>query len=200
VGHVTWRSLDAELVKRARQVLAAASIVAEATTSSPDQAKVHTAPGSTPPAGDGEGLFHRIVRLLNAARTDDQLRDAVHKAETDLATYRRARQSRGPETADERDQRIIREYEGLLPLEAARLENVTAENIRRVRFMAGRDPATGKAKAHGWKSVNERKVLAMQLRSTGRSLRSIAEDLGVSYQTITRDIQSVETHDLEALG
>lgn len=189
---MTWRTLDATLVKRAHQVIAAACVVTEVSRSSSD-ANVHTAPGSTPPTGDSEGFVDRIVRLLNAARTDDQLRDAVHKAETDLAAYRRARLQRPPETAEERDARIIREYEGLLPLEAARLENVTAENIRRVRFMAGRDPATGNPKAYGWKSVSDRRVLAMQMRSAGRSLRSIAEDLGVSYQTIQRDLETTES-------
>lgn len=189
---MTWRTLDSRLVQRGRQVMAEAAVVAEATTSSPDQAKVSTAPGSTPPSGDNEGLIHRIARLLNAARTDDQLRDAVHRAETDLAAYRRARQVRVAETSDERDARIVREYESLTPAEAARMENVSAENIRKVRFMAGRDPSTGRAKAYGWKSVSERRVLAMQLAQIGRPVRQIADELGVSHTQIQRDLRTLD--------
>lgn len=189
---MTWRTLSTSLVERGRQVLAQAAIVTEVSRSS-SETNVHTAPGSNPPAGDGDGLFDRIVRMLNAARTDDQLRDAVHKAETDLATYRRARLQRPPETSDERDARIVREYEGLLPLEAARLENVTAENIRRVRYMAGREPSTGKLKAYGWKTVSERRVLAMQLAAIGRPVRQIADELGVSHTQIQRDLRVDQT-------
>jgi hypothetical protein len=196
---VTWRSLDSELVARAHRVLAAASVVSEATTSSPDQAKVRSAPGSTPPAGDGDSLFHRFVRVLAAAGTDeDKLRDAIHRAETDLAAYRRARQTRPPETADQRDARIVRDYEGLLPVEAARLEQVSAENIRRVRFAAGRDTGTGEKRQYGWKTVNERRVLAMQFASVGWPARRIADELGVSHTQIQRDLRTDQTGDTAA--
>ncbi len=188
---VTWRTLDHRLVTRAREVIAQACVVSEVGRT-PADAKVHTAPGSMPPSGDSEGFLDRVVRMFNAARTDDQLRDAVHRAETDLAAYRRAQIQRAVETPDERDSRIVRDYEGLLPNEAARLEKVTAENIRRVRFMAGRDSATGKQRPSTWKTVNDRRVLAAQFRDAGRSLRSTADELGVSYQTIVRDLEMVD--------
>lgn len=189
---MTWRQLDSILVRRAHDVIAQACTVSEVSRTSTD-AKIRTAPGSTMPTGDSEGLVDRVVRMLNAARTDDQLRDAVHRAETDLAAYRRARIGRGPETPDERDARIIREYEGFLPIEAARLENVQAENIRRVRFAAGRDPKTGNKRHATWKTVNERRVLALQFAHVGWPVRRIADELGVSHTQIQRDLRVDQT-------
>lgn len=146
-----------ELVKRVRDVLRAMTVLSEAGTAKMDGDRISgSGTKSQPPKGVRFG--RRDLRDLSLADYwDDRFKrakgdvDKIHiflyLAERDLARARRRQPIRDPhETREEREARIIDQYEGLTPIEAALAEDCTEAWIRRVRLDNGRDPGSG---AHG---------------------------------------------------
>lgn len=93
---------------------------------------------------------------------------------------------------DERDNRIITEYEGLSPFEVSVIELHRAGwcppgNVEKLRRRDGRDPRTGHAlDVDARLRGEERKERARELKENGLSLRQIATRLNVSHPTVKR--------------
>lgn len=187
-----------DLEARTRALLAAASVIAEAPTQNLDRAATHaTKPGTREPSGTGPSLFDMIVgSLVDAGDDYEAWRRAVYHGEVAVERARRAPVKRR-ELAHERDRRIIADFEGMPPAEAAAWESVTPENIRRVRLAHDRNPSTGCARQADtirWATVTERAQIATRLHDDGQSFRRIAGRLGVSVGTIQRDLDA-DRHD-----
>lgn len=146
-----------ELVTRIRAVLTDMMFLPEAAAVSYDGDRVKGGGSkSAPPPGVRFG--RRDLRDLSlseywrdrftAARGDvSKLEFFLYLAERDLKTAKVKQEVRDPhESFQDRRARIVRQYEGLSPLEAAVAEGWTEVGIRNVRLEAQVDPETGWAR------------------------------------------------------
>lgn len=144
-----------ELVRRIQKVLRELSLLSESPAARLDGDRVSGGGSkSTPPPGVRFG--GRDLRDLSLAtfwlarfrscRTDDQRMVMCLLAERDLARAKRRQPARDPhETPAERESRVVLQYEGLSPLEAALAEDSSENWIRAIRVRRERDAETGYA-------------------------------------------------------
>jgi hypothetical protein len=143
-----------ELVQRIRDVLRAMSILSESSAVRLDGDRVSGGGSkSAPPPGTRFGA--RDLRDLSlatywdqrfkAARGDvNRLTTLVLLAERDLARAKRRPPAKDPhESVEDRESRVLLQYEGLTPLEAALVEDCSEIWIRAVRGKHERDAQTG---------------------------------------------------------
>lgn len=215
---------DIELAHRIAHVLAqlarlsevSAAQVGRATPSS-DQARlpagvrpsIVSSNPERPPSKD-RSLYDYFSWHFSRAVTDAQRRLFLYLAETDLEQRTHSAPAhmtalgahKEQETGVKRDARIIAWYEGVNALEVAVLESAHAgycseANVRRVRELDRRNPATG-VRWPGWRgwTDEERTKAARQLRSrlnkvTGKPMSNaeIAAELGTTKSTVSRYLQ-----------
>lgn len=156
----------AGLEQRRNAVLAAMSVLADCASGSYVAFNPHKAKGESKALYDGErevdeGLYHHWRERFDVDWPDvpegEELTDEAYEwcydrayklvlqAEADLAMRRgEIVTSVSPiDGADERDKRIIKQYEGKPPIEVAILERCSVPSVKTVRRMYGRDPMTG---------------------------------------------------------
>lgn len=188
----TWQP-DPELVRRRDIVLAHASIVAEAAGAKLDSSGGHAPPDSREPVAQGEALLDQLRRSLVGVASNEALRRWVYHAEAalDRARRRAGHQRDRPERQEERDRRVLIDYEGVPAEETAAWERLSAAQIRTIRREADRYPDDGRRRERrfAWATPAERRVHVLSLRLAGRKLRDIAAELGVSHQTVIRDLE-----------
>lgn len=95
-----------------------------------------------------------------------------------------------PETAAERDERIVRYGAGLLEAEAAASLNVTCRQVRDARKAHGRDLHDGWSVRAEHLEPAQRQARARELARQGIPITVIAQRLRVDRRTIHRDLEA----------
>ena len=149
------------------------------------------------PSPDFDDLYSWFVHRLAGAKSEPEIQKlcviAEHKWE--IATGRLKAPlalAANPETTKQRDKRIAEDpdYLGVAPEIVSPAEThvsgyVSAENIRRVRLAAGRDPESGHPLAEeAFLKGPARKKRARELRSGGTPIAEIARVFRVSRPTV----------------
>lgn len=192
-----WRLMNAELKRRRDALLARAAVVAEAPGADYVPAG-HGQADSKPPTGTSSSLFDLIVARINGAENDRQLERAIYEGEAAVDRY-----SQGPhvkadklghqETSEERDHRIVHQYEGMPAPEVAAWERCSTTHIWKLRRQNGRDPVDGKRKpgsSLAWANRRVREEAVADLKAKGLSLRAIADEVRISHTQVQRDLNS----------
>jgi hypothetical protein len=146
--------LPSDLAVRVRGVLRDMSMLSEVAAVSYDGDRVQGGGSkSAPPPGVRFGTRdlrdlslaeYWAARFVSARGDAAKLEYFLYLAQQDLARARRRIEPRDPhEPKETRELRIIDQYEGLNPLEAAVAEDCSEMIIRRIRFEYGRDGETG---------------------------------------------------------
>lgn len=134
-------------------------------------------------------------RKWNEATGDDGRRRVLDGAREELRFLRRAppppRDLR-EETEEERDERLLRDGDGWRVEEVATAFKMTPSAVRRVRRQHGRDPERGTDDVDlpmPYGSLEERRRRARHLvYERGLSMRAAALKMGVSHETVRRDL------------
>jgi hypothetical protein len=142
-----------ELVRRIKDVLREMSLLSETSAVRLDSDRVSGGGNkSSPPPGVRFGgrdlrdlsLATYWLERFKSCRTDDQRLVFVLLAERDLARARRRQPTHDPhEARDAREKRVLLQYEGLSPIEAALAEDCSESWIRKVRSAHDLDPQWG---------------------------------------------------------
>lgn len=130
-----------ELVKKARDLMARASVIAERKSSNPNPSHGGK-PESTPPTGYAETTVQEIHALFARCKTDGDLEDALIDAERELANVQRT-PAANEDSIDRRD-RLLRQGEGKDAAEVARWEGVPVKEIWQLRRDSERYPGDGR--------------------------------------------------------
>lgn len=134
----------AELVRKARDVLARAAVISEARASSLDSGVRRLAPTSRRPVGQGRPIYDEIAGLFRGVSSIDQLRHAVKLAEDLLHSVQHSPRAQA-ETVGQFRARVLAEHAGRHYLDAALIEHVSGHYVRKIRKLAGLDPMYGRA-------------------------------------------------------
>ncbi len=130
--------------QRARQLLAEASVIAEASASKPDPSPVHSSKTlSRPPSIAGESTYDELRRRFARCERYGGWEEAVKWAEGEMTLIRKGLDRR-PETPKRFRARLNFEYEGVHYEDVARRENCSVAYVRKIRVEADRDPLRGR--------------------------------------------------------
>lgn len=135
--------LDPCLCAQARQLLAQASVIAEAPGVSFIPAGHGQSHGSDPTTGTGGTVHDRVAHRIAGCHTDQDLQAAIDGCRHDIAHVRRAR----PRPKQKFRDRILVEWEGHHYRAVAQVTNTPPTTIWTWRDRAGLNPLDGKAKA-----------------------------------------------------
>lgn len=147
----------AGLEQRRNAVLAAMSVLADCSTGSFVPFNPSKAKGESKPPPEQDSLYDHWRERFDVDWPDvpedpdeaaiewcyDRAYKLVLQAESDLKLRRGEVVLSVDGDPDERDKRIIKEYEGRPPLDVAILERCSVPSVKTVRRMFGRDPMTG---------------------------------------------------------
>ena len=146
------------MVRRIKAVLRELSMLMESSAARLDGDRVSGGGSkSAPPPGVRFGdrdlrdlsLATYWFEKFKGARTDDQRLVFILLAERDLARAKRRQPTHDPhESREVRERRVLLQYEGLLPIEAALAEDCSESWIRKVRNTHDRDPQTGSVRTN----------------------------------------------------
>lgn len=182
---------------RARQLLAKASVVPEASGQRLVPKTASPAADSAPPRTAGESTYDYFRRLFfvdsdprkppleNYWRPEAELHRGVKTAEEELAKLTgkaKPKESSIPPPAR------IPAWKGSDPETVAKALMCTQTQVRDWRRAQGFEPETGRPMQMENLPAEQRAEVARAWRSTGASLREIAKRLGVSAMTIQRDL------------
>lgn len=135
-----------------------------------------------PPSSERSLVEHWRYRFEHA-RSDHHLWSLCVIAEREYITARYG--GRTPESMEAMNERVIREYEGMPPLEVALIEGTNERWVRKLRVHAGRNPDTGREAER----TIAREDRARALRAQGMSYAEIGRQLGVSHMTASRMVK-----------
>ena len=182
-----------DLEKEARDLLAKASVIAEAPGASiiPPGSRTYT---SREPTGDpASSTYDYFRRLVERCRTDAELEWAIRKMRDELKRLH----TPAPRLSNkEIERRILVEFEGTDAAWVAHSLGVTLEYVCQVRRRNGRVPATGRIRegaSLAWATKEERQERVRQLHRDEPDLswREIAQRLGVAHKTVLRDAEEL---------
>jgi hypothetical protein len=184
-----------ELVQKARDLMARASIIAERKSSNPNKGGPANKPTSTPPTGYGSTTVQEIHAMFARCRSDEDLEDALVDAERELADIQRTPAANEDEI--DRRRRLLREGEGKDADEVARWECCPVKEIWAIRRVAGRWPGDGRKmtrQSDYWADTDGRRVVVSRIKRLEPDLshREIGFRLKVSHPTINQDVRSLE--------
>lgn len=147
----------AGLEQRRNNLLAQMSVLADCASGSFVATTKHKAKGESKPPPEQDSLYFHWRERFDVDWPDvpenpdeaaiewcyDRAYKLVLQAESDLKLGRGEIITSVEGDPDERDKRIIKQYEGRPPLEVAILERCSVPSVKTVRRMFGRDPMTG---------------------------------------------------------
>jgi hypothetical protein len=178
-------TLDAQM----RGVLLALAMTAQGKAYAFAPVTSHAAPESSEPLGESDPPHLLFARRFNGCR-DDEGRRAVLKAaqdELDSILYV-TKPTRPMETPSQREGRIIREGEGWHSREVAVAHRMLEREVWAIRRRHLRDKDYGRVVEAKDLTTVERRQRVRELKATGMATRSIAFRLGVSHDTVWRDL------------
>lgn len=183
-----------ELVQKARDLMARASIVAERKASNPNPG--HSGkPTSTPPTGYAETTAQEIHAIFARCETDEDLEDALIDAERELSDIQRTPAANEDEI--DRTRRLIKQGEGKDAEEVAKWEGVNIKEIWTLRRNNNRWPGNGRLmtrQSDYFRDAEGRREVVARIKSLepDASHREIAFRLKVSHATINEDVRRLE--------
>jgi DNA-binding NarL/FixJ family response regulator len=187
-------NIDIDLLGRAAQILADASIVAEAKAASwGAPTTTHGAPESSAPVSQGMSLYDELRERFEGCTTDAEMQRAIA-----IASVQLERAKHGPRHAYEADavfrRRVLADYVGIPANEVAAWEQITTATVRKIRTDAKRHPSTGDPigldiEPIRWASIDERRARTAELAAAGLSMREIARRVGVDHSVVSRDLK-----------
>lgn len=141
---VALTRVEPSLIARARELLNTARVIAESPAAS--QGGVRGQPGSMPPPHRETSTLDQLARaLVRAVATGDNGRvlEAIEWSENQLRLVTHG-PKRAPETPDQRNYRILVEYDGRHYTEVAGAENLHPTTVWKLRVRNSRDGTWGK--------------------------------------------------------
>lgn len=209
LGQRTLRRLHASLEEQMQQVLIDLEVASNGTTTNFDTSGGGVF-GSKVPISGGCDLRtdppHVHWRRRWDGADDDAGRQLVLRGARD--ELRRLRRASPPprglkeETEAERDARLLRDGDGWRAEEVANTFKMTPSAVRKVRRRHGRDPERGTDDVDlpmPYGTLEERRVRARQLMNErGLSLRAAALKMGVSHETVRRDLMTAARDERKA--
>lgn len=184
--------VDLDLEREMRRVLLDLEMTSCGVTASFDSAGGGAFGSAPPKTGDDDPPHIRYRRGWERAADDDERRRVLEQAVDELDAIRKSRAGEGSETEVERTRRMLREGEGFTAREVAVRFGVTEAAVRRTRARHGRSPETGEVepmRPMPDATPDERRERALLLyREHRMSYRSIAVLLGVSHETVRKDV------------
>lgn len=187
--------MNRELIQKARNLMARASVVAERKSSNPNPGHGGK-PQSTPPTGYEVTTVQEIHAMFARCVTDQDLEDALIDAEKELATIQRTPAAN--EDAIDRKARLLREGWGKDAEEVARWEGCPVREVWELRRDDGKKPRDGTpfpAKRSDYFGTQEERVVVVRRihwEEPDLSLREIAARLNITHPTVRRDLQDDE--------
>lgn len=184
--------VDLDLEREMRRVLLDLEMTSCGVTASLDS-NGSGAFGSAPPrSGDFDPPHLRYRREWNAARGGTERQRILERARDELDSIRVSRAGEGSETEAERTRRMLREGEGFTAREVAVRFATTEAAVRRTRSRHGRSPENGTVEPMrpmpDATPAERRERVALLWREHRMSTRRIALVLGVSHETVRRDM------------
>lgn len=132
-----------DLELRIRNVLAEASLIAEASAAGLSEPTSHGKSGSKEPTTSGVSTYDQIHRQLRSARGHQQTLDAIVWAEELVRTIKR--RTRGTDmTPGEWRFWLVEQHEGKHYADVAKEEGISTSYVRKIREEFGRDPLRGR--------------------------------------------------------
>lgn len=140
-----------------------------------------------PPDRDTEPYLHYLWQFEKHKKSITGTRCMLVIARADYArrTGRDDDDALGPslnETPEQKDARIILDYEGYSPREVAIIERCNAESVRRLRRLELRRPADGKRDT----ALSERDARILTMVANGARYRTIAHEFDISHQRVAQ--------------
>lgn len=137
-----------------------------------------------------EGAAREMLAIAATIEAEIRLSKRTHRAPADFTAG--TLNSGAAVNSEDRDTRILTEYEGLSPFEVSVIELHRAgwcppSNVERLRRRDDRDPRSGHALPTDARLKGEERIeRAQELREKGLSLRAIAKRLNVAHPTVKR--------------
>lgn len=184
-----------ELIEKARNLMARASVVAERKSSNPNKSHAGK-PQSTPPTGYEVTTVQEIHAMFARCVTDEDLEGALIDAEKELATVQRTQAANEDEI--DRKARLLREGYGKDAEIVARWEGCDIKEIWALRRGDGRKPRDGTPfpgkRSDYFSDADERAVVVRRIHweEPDLSQREIAKRLKITHPTVKRDLQDDE--------
>jgi hypothetical protein len=179
---------------QARQLLARASILAEAPVSAIGSGKIkHGKPGGDAPSGNSHDLYSWLREEFGGCVGEGDFEAFCVKAESAIEAVCVSKPAPVVklETEAQLFGRIIVEGEGFGVAEVAVSLRTTDRIVLRARKDAKRDLETGKPRSQEKASLSaaERRMRAKELRKQGWKLHEIASELDCDEATASRDLR-----------
>lgn len=133
------------LEDKMRDLLAEASVVAEAKASAMSQPTSHGKPGSAILASEGPSLYDRLERRFMACATDAEKQAAVDWATDEVKKAKR--QEPKELTSRQKEYWVLVDSQGKDYRDVAASEGLREETVWRMRVEAGYEPRRGRPKA-----------------------------------------------------
>lgn len=187
-----------ELVQKARNLMARASVIAERKSSNPDKGHAGK-PQSSPPTGYAETTVQEIHALFARCETDADLEDALLDAEKELESIQRTPPAANEDAID-RKYRLLREGEGKDAVEVAKWEGCSVKEIWALRRENHRKPRDGrsfpKMRSDFYATADQRVALVARIHweEPDLSKREIALRLRISHTQVKRDLEAAEAN------
>lgn len=179
-----------DLERRIRQVLVKLALLPNGRTSSFDASR--TGGGDVPPPSLGFGdAPHRFYgrRFAETSDVDERERLLEHAEDALRAETHSQAEPTSIETKAARDERLVRDGEGVPARDVAIAFRTGVMDVRRARRDAGRDPEMGYAPREGEQlDVDDRRAEVRRLAALGMTSRAIAFRLDIARSTVLRDL------------